>query len=50
MGAEDIPREAFIDLIDRNADQPTRQGPWTLEAFPAESWSKRNTTGEVTES
>jgi leucyl/phenylalanyl-tRNA--protein transferase len=50
MGAEDIPREAFIDLIERNADQPTRQGPWTLEAFPADTWSKRNTGSEVAES
>ena len=42
MGAQDIPRDQFIELIERNADQPTRDGPWTLDEFPPESWEKQN--------
>ena len=42
MGAQDIPRSQFIELIERNADQPTRSGPWTLDEFPADSWEKQN--------
>ena len=40
MGAVDIPRADFIELVERNAHQPTRQGPWVLEAFDPDSWNR----------
>ena len=40
MGAVDIPRADFIQLVERNAHQPTLKGPWTLAVWPPESWSK----------
>jgi leucyl/phenylalanyl-tRNA--protein transferase len=40
MGAVDIPRADFIELVERNAHQPTRQGSWVLEAFDPDSWNR----------
>ena len=41
MGAEDIPRSEFIELVEKNAHQPTREGPWTLHTYPPDSWEKQ---------
>jgi len=41
MGAVDIPRSQFIELVERNAHQPTREGPWRLDPIPAAGWSKQ---------
>jgi leucyl/phenylalanyl-tRNA--protein transferase len=32
LGAEDMPRRAFLDVLRHNVDAPTRLGPWTLDA------------------
>ncbi len=40
LGAVDVPRAEFIELVERNAHQPTRQGPWVLDGFPPESWQR----------
>ena len=40
MGAVDVPRSEFIQLVERNAHQPTRKGPWTLDVPPPEGWKK----------
>ncbi|MEM8769504.1 MAG: leucyl/phenylalanyl-tRNA--protein transferase [Pseudomonadota bacterium] len=38
MGAVDMPREAFIELVERNAHQQTRDGTWAMSEWPADSW------------
>ena len=43
MGAVEVPRAEFIELVERNAHQPTLTGPWTLDVLPAESWEKSAT-------
>lgn len=40
MGAIELPRDDFIEQVERNAHQPTREGPWVLDEFAAESWQK----------
>ncbi len=40
MGAIEMPRKTFIDMVERNAHQPTLEGPWSLDDFPAEAWRK----------
>lgn len=40
MGAVDLSREAFIALVEKNAHQPTRKGPWRLDAPDPDSWVK----------
>ena len=40
LGAVDMPRAEFIELVERNAHQPTRQGHWTIEALPPDSWHR----------
>ena len=40
MGAVELPRSDFIELVERNAHQPTLQGPWQLAEFPAASWQR----------
>jgi leucyl/phenylalanyl-tRNA--protein transferase len=42
LGAEEMPRRAFIELVERNAHQTTREGPWQLEHFPPATWQKQN--------
>ena len=31
LGAVEVPRRVFIEALDANANESTRQGPWTLE-------------------
>ncbi len=40
MGAVDISREAFIELVEKNAHQPTIKGPWQLDSFEPTSWAR----------
>lgn len=40
MGAVDLSREAFIELVEKNAHQPTLKGPWKLDPIAPESWMK----------
>jgi leucyl/phenylalanyl-tRNA--protein transferase len=40
MGAVDVPRTEFIELVEKNAHQQTRKGPWVMETFAPESWKK----------
>ena len=42
MGAVDIARDRFIELVEKNAHQPTRQGPWTLDHIPAQNWQRQS--------
>jgi leucyl/phenylalanyl-tRNA--protein transferase len=42
MGAQEMRRSDFVELIERNAHQPTREGPWVLDHFPPDSWHKQN--------
>jgi leucyl/phenylalanyl-tRNA--protein transferase len=39
MGAVELPRAAFIELVEKNAHQPTREGGWTLATFT--DWHKQ---------
>ncbi|MGD8829966.1 MAG: leucyl/phenylalanyl-tRNA--protein transferase [Pseudomonadales bacterium] len=41
MGAEEMRRDEFIALVERNAHQPTRQGPWHLDPIDPASWQKQ---------
>lgn len=41
LGAVDMPRSQFIALVEQNAHQPTREGPWTLDPIPADTWKKQ---------
>ena len=40
MGAVDVSRDAFIELVEKNAHQPTLKGPWRLDALDPDSWVK----------
>jgi leucyl/phenylalanyl-tRNA--protein transferase len=40
MGAVDVPRSAFIEWVEKNAHQPTKMGPWVLDAFDPGAWRK----------
>ncbi len=40
MGAVDLVREHFIELVEKNAHQPTLAGPWTLEPVAPDAWSR----------
>lgn len=40
MGAVDVPRDVFIELVEKNAHQLTLKGPWQLEPVPPESWTR----------
>ena len=42
LGAVDMPRAEFIELVEKNAHQPTREGPWQLDPFPPDTWQKQN--------
>lgn len=41
MGAVDLPRKIFIEMVEQNAHQPTRKGPWTLDPVDPKSWRKQ---------
>ena len=41
MGAVPLPRAEFMRIIERNASEPTRRGPWHLDPVPAGSWKKQ---------
>ncbi|MGE0622567.1 MAG: leucyl/phenylalanyl-tRNA--protein transferase [Pseudomonadales bacterium] len=41
LGAVEMPRREFVALVEKNAHQPTRQGPWTLDAVDPASWQKQ---------
>ena len=45
MGAVDMPREAFTELVERNARQPTRDGAWTMNEWPADGWRPQSGAG-----
>lgn len=38
MGAMEVSRAEFIELVERNAHQPTRSGRWVMESFDPKSW------------
>lgn len=40
MGAVDLPRETFIELVEKNAHQPTLLGPWQLDPVDPQSWTR----------
>ena len=40
MGAIDVSRDAFIELVEKNAHQPPLKGPWRFEALDPDSWVK----------
>ncbi len=41
MGAVEVPRRDFIALVERNAHQPTRRGPWSLDPIDTRTWHKQ---------
>jgi len=41
MGAVDVPRAEFIRLVEKNAHQPTRKGPWSLDPVVTDRWQKQ---------
>jgi hypothetical protein len=41
MGAVDLPRESFIELVEKNAHQSTREGHWELDDVDASSWVRQ---------
>jgi len=41
LGAVELPREAFIELVEKNAHQPTHEGPWELDGFESGSWTQQ---------
>jgi len=41
MGAVEIPRREFISMVEQNAHQPTRRGPWTLDPVDPQSWHRQ---------
>ena len=43
MGAVEMSREAFIELVEKNAHQPTLKGPWRLDPVPPGSWTRSET-------
>ncbi|TNF90642.1 MAG: leucyl/phenylalanyl-tRNA--protein transferase [Gammaproteobacteria bacterium] len=43
MGAVELPRKTFIELVEKNAHQPTLKGPWRLEPVPPERWTRSGT-------
>lgn len=32
LGAEEVPRHVFLEILRHNVDAPTRRGPWTLDS------------------
>ena len=45
MGAVDLDRPTFIELVEKNAHQPTRKGPWRLDPVTANSWTRSEPPG-----
>jgi len=43
MGAVEMSRDAFIELVEKNAHQPTLRGPWQLDPVPSGSWARSET-------
>lgn len=46
FGAEDWPRDLFLQVLEKCMTVPTRKGPWTLELGPKEAEAVLKGAGE----